>query len=282
MTQRLELFQSLWSMERRRPDGEEWSLEEQFKMIAEAGFDGAAMDHEADEIPTVTRARQLYGDHGLACSITAFPQTIDDLKQVLDSAVALDARMVVVNAKILPFTPREGAELVQQSLELSRQVKMPVYFETHRLTLTTDMLFTLQLLELVPELEVIADLSHFVVAREFPWPVDQQHEDWIDQILQRSAGFQGRIATREQVQVPIEFPQHQGWVNQFYGWWEKGFKYWRARVAEDAALNFLCELGPPPYAITGADGYELSNRWSEAFVMKDRVRAMWGTLEASN
>jgi hypothetical protein len=34
-------------------------------------------------------------------------------------------------------------------------------------------------------------------------------------------------------------------------------------------------LGPPPYAITGADGYELSDRWAEAQVMLRQVRALW-------
>ena len=59
------------------------------------------------------------------------------------------------------------------------------------------------------------------------------------------------------------------------GWWEYGFRCWRRRAAPDATLTFLCELGPQAYAITGADGYELSDRWEEAQRMMRQVRALW-------
>jgi hypothetical protein len=40
-------------------------------------------------------------------------------------------------------------------------------------------------------------------------------------------------------------------------------------------LTFLCELGPPPYAITGLDGAELSDRWQDALRMKEMISALW-------
>jgi len=41
---------------------------------------------------------------------------------------------------------------------------------------------------------------------------------------------------------------------------------------------FLCELGPPEYAMTGSDGRELSNRWEEALQIKDMAQHIWSDL----
>ena len=41
---------------------------------------------------------------------------------------------------------------------------------------------------------------------------------------------------------------------------------------------FMCELGPPPYAITGSDGYELTSRWDESLRLKETVEQIWTEL----
>jgi hypothetical protein len=103
---------------------------------------------------------------------------------------------------------------------------------------------------------------------------------YISAVLERSDCFQGRIANREQVQIQIDFPQHQAWVEIFKGWWKEGMRMWRQRNGKDATLIFLCELGPPPYAITDANRNELSDRWQESLQIRDWVRKIWAELEA--
>ena len=49
-------------------------------------------------------------------------------------------------------------------------------------------------------------------------------------------------------------------------------------MADDAELIFLCELGPPPYAITDRDRRELSDRWEEALVIRQWVEKIWHEL----
>jgi hypothetical protein len=55
---------------------------------------------------------------------------------------------------------------------------------------------------------------------------------------------------------------------------------WRAHNDDDATLIFLCELGPPPYAITDANRQELSDRWLEALMIREWVREIWAELDA--
>ena len=56
-------------------------------------------------------------------------------------------------------------------------------------------------------------------------------------------------------------------------------RWWRQRSGPDERLLFLCELGPPPYGITGADGYEITDRWEEALLIKGWAEEIWSNLE---
>jgi hypothetical protein len=53
---------------------------------------------------------------------------------------------------------------------------------------------------------------------------------------------------------------------------------WHEQAGPDDELVFVAELGPPWYAITGADGQELSDRWQEALLLKDHVRDIWAEV----
>jgi len=282
MAQKLEVFQSLWSMELRRPDGFTWGDEEKFEMISEAGYDGVALDFAWNDIADARKHLPLMQKHNLGCALIAFPATLEDLQGVVDLAADFDTRYIAVNARYFPWTPAEAVSRICQWLEMGDKAGIPVYLETHRLTVTNDVVFTLDLLDLIPELELVADLSHIVVAREFPEPVDSMHNDWIKRILKRSASLQGRISNREQIQVPLGFPQHAYWEEQYAQWWQQGFQYWRERNDKSAVMNFLCELGPPPYAITDRHGEELSDRWEEALQIKKQVEGIWKSLEVGD
>ncbi len=277
--QKLEVFQSMWAMQLRRPDGREWSLAEKFEKIAAAGYDGVSIDLEDGDLEAGWQYEPFLAKHKLGVLVVAFPTSSADFREVVAMARDLGARNITINGRVFLNRPEEVVPQVRAWMEMGAKAGLPTYLETHRFTLTQDLIFTLQLLDLMPEIEIVADLSHHLVSFEFPRPVPDWCHALVDRVLRRAIAFQGRVASREQAQISIKFPQHQYWVELFQGWWEKGFRYWRQRMQPDATMNFLCELGPPPYGITGPDGYEIADRWEEALVIKDWGRALWARLE---
>jgi hypothetical protein len=276
--QKLEVYQSRWAMELRRPDGVERSDEEAFAMVAEAGFDGMCLDLAKSDLETIERTRPLFEQHKLGCMINAFPKTVEGFLPILEAAKAANAVVVNIIGEVMPFTVEDGVDVVHRWMEMSDQVGMPILFETHRNCLTNDLFYTLQLMECVPDMPICADLSHYLIDREFWYPLNERDQGYISQILARADCFQGRVSSREQVQVPLHFPQSQKWVDLYKSWWEEGIASWKGRHGPDDTLIFLTELGPPEYAITGADGYELSNRWEESLQIKGWVEDIWARV----
>lgn len=278
--QKLEIYQSLWGMELRSPSLAERTPEEAFKMVADAGFDGMCLDPSVAEIQENLDLKPLFEKHGLGCMVNAFPYAADELVPLLDFATEMNACMVNVISGVMPIRPEDAVAVVRQWIDAAGERDMQLLFETHRDGLLNDLYFTLQLMDLVPEMRLCADLSHFVVDRELRAPVPERDAQYISTVLSRSDCFQGRIANREQVQIQIDFPQHQVWVDIFKGWWTDGMREWRKRNADDATLIFLCELGPPPYAITDGDQNELSDRWVESLQIRDWALEIWEDLDA--
>ena len=282
--QRLLVYQSMWAMERRRPDGVEWSLDEKLAMMHSAGFDGAGIRFTDPNFvrPIVTRLR----DWGLSWQAQCYPQTVDDLRPILANVAEFGADHLNLQADVRPHTVAECVPLIEGWRALAQDAGVAMHLETHRDRMTTDLFFTLRLLDRFPDLRLTGDLSHYVVGREFAWPISDENHRLMRRIIDNCWGFHGRVASREQIQVQLPmdgaFAHQQDWLDLFMGWWEYGFRAWRRRAPRDAVLTFLCELGPREYAMTGADGYELSDRWAESQRLMQLVRELWTRLEVED
>jgi hypothetical protein len=279
---RLEVFQALWAMQRRRPGVPERSAEQSFAMIAEAGYDGVGIDLGVTSIEEAQALAPLFTRYCLGCLVTAFVRTLDGLTPVLELARRLDARHVNLIGQVMPLSAGATVPVARRWMEMAASAGVELQFETHRNSITNDMFATLQLLDAVPEMVIAADLSHYVVGREFDYPPDARTEGHIARLLARSGSFQGRIASRQQIQVPFGLPHYAKWLPVFLAWWEAGFRQWRRHGScgsTTGVLNFLCELGPHEYAMIGPDGSELSDRWEEALILKAHARRLWSTLD---
>ena len=275
----LRVYQSLWATEQRRPGAPELPVAERFDAVKEAGYDGLALDLGALDLAAARSCVREYVRTGLSGLLTAFPTSIEALRPALHLAKDIGAPFVIVVGQVMPLAVQAMIPVVREWLRVAAEESMPIQFETHRNCITNDLFTTLQVLQAVPEMRLSADLSHYVVDREMMQPITAEMQNYVVRVLERSDSFQGRIATRNQIQVPIAFPQHRDWLETFLGWWREGFRLWRMRAsAQD--LVFLCELGPPNYAITDAHGDELSDRWQEALELKRLARALWTEVDA--
>ncbi|WP_297844962.1 sugar phosphate isomerase/epimerase [Pseudomonas sp.] len=270
------VFQSLWAMLDEHGQSA-LNLQQQAEKIAAAGFDGVTghFTRREDAQPLSSVAR----DYGLQVEGQLFPKTVSDLASALDVASEFGCHHLTLQADVRPRTLKEAITLIEGWQRLAEQVDFPVLLETHRYRVTNDLPFTLDILQEMPDLKLLADLSHYVAGRSIPLPPSEEDQQQIETILRHSWGFHGRVASSEHVQVPISFPQHQASVDLFISWWRYGIEDWLKRDGDLSSLSFTCELGPPPYAITGPDGKDITDRWQEALQMKDLIRAVWQSVE---
>jgi len=277
----LKTYTSLWAMRPHDDTGTILTYDEVCAKVAEAGYDGMAIDLGAGDVQQAYEVEPIMRKHGLTPLIVAFPKTVASLEDTLKMAKDFGSPFVDVIGQVMPLSVDGMIPVIREWMEMSDRVGMPVQFETHRNCITNDLFATLCLIDAIPEMRLCVDLSHFIVDREFKLPMSRHEMGMISRILERSDSFQGRVASRQQIQLQLDFPQHQKWVDLFKGWWREGLQSWLARNT-DGDCVFLCELGPPEYAMTDRNGKEMSNRWEEALIIKGWIEAMWADLTAAS
>ncbi|WP_158150082.1 sugar phosphate isomerase/epimerase [Pantoea agglomerans] len=274
---KIKVLQSLWGMESLKNQSYNPSLEENLARIQNAGFDGFST-HFFDS-KNVAKLMSTERAKSMLIEGQAFPSAINDLIPALELANKYQIHHLTVQADVRPIEFSECVKIVEGWLRLSEQSSVPVYIETHRGRLNNDMLIALKLLDATPQLKLLADISHYYVAREFPEPpTPNEMDEQVKTLLSKSWAAHARIASPGQVQIPIHFPQHAPYLLQFSQWWQWLMVNWAERSDENATLAFTCELGPAPYAITGEDGQDLTDRWQEALFLKTHLNKLWAEI----
>lgn len=286
---RLEVLMSWWGMNElgfQNGDGSEWSMEEKVRRIAEAGYDG--INGMLPEGKEAEQWHRLLDQYNLSYSVNAYPKTVEELDVFLRKAKSF-GRVDFVNVQVMrPFLVGDQAvQLLDDMAELSRSAGMPAYIETHRGTITQDLLRTVEYAERLPELELTIDFSHYVVAGEMR-TVSDEAEELLYTLLPRTKSIHARVSNGEQVQIDIpmfecviegEVEFEDPMLKHFQRWWLGGMRSFRQAAKENEVLPFVCELGPPPYAITvrGTDGVqrEVSDRWTQALQFGRIARSLW-------
>ncbi len=269
----LYILQSLWGMERVRGRQADGPLGERLDLIHAAGFDGisAHVYPGAGMEDWIDQARDL----GFVIEGNAFPRTVEDLRPALELAARHGIHHLVIQGDVRPYNAQAAFPLLQDWQALAREYGVPLLVETHRNTISNDLWLLRELLDLMPGLPLLADLSHYVCGQEMNLPVSARNQELVERVLRNSQAFHGRVASSQQIQLEIGWACHQPWVDQFMDWWAWGFADWLRRSSPSDSLTFTCELGPAPYAICGPDGQDRSDRWQDAQLMRQSIRELW-------
>jgi hypothetical protein len=140
---------------------------------------------------------------------------------------------------------------------------------------TTDLSSTREILDRLPVLPSLVDLSHYAVGQQIALPVSKRNHAMVDRILPMprpsTAGQLRPVRSRSRFSEPVTAPGSTSFppvVREF------------PRLASagqlDDTLTFSCELGPQPYAIAGPDGNSLSDRWKDAQSVLAVAQALLG------
>jgi len=275
----LKILQSHWAMQRMTRDGRMPAMSDCLMRIRDAGYDGISA-HFHDEAIVDTWIDQAR-DYGFVIEGQAYPKDVEGVREPCRLAAKHGIHHLVIQGQVRPYNARAAVPILQAWQAIARDHGVTLLVETHRSNITCDLWTTREMLDLVPDLPLLADLSHYVSGQEIVLPVGPEYEEAISRIMRNAKAWHGRVASSQQVQVEIGFAVHRPWVDLFANWWRKGFDAWLATAPPDDVLTFTCELGPWPYAIPGPDGFDMTDRWQDALVLRDIVRGIWNDAIAS-
>jgi hypothetical protein len=271
---KLDIQQSWWAMIGLGNGEREWTIEEKFEKIAEAGFTGILgflpPPHEEE------LWHRLLEQYQFSFGIHSFPAVRSDLTSILKAAKAFGVQYINSQVTHSFVTGEQAQVLLAELIEEAANEQIPYFIETHRGRITQDLIRTVEYVNALPNLRLTIDLSHYIVAGEM-LSESEQAESCFAQLLMRTSSLHARVSNGEQIQVDIGNGQHS-MLESYKRWWEQGIRCWLKEAQPGDVLPFVTELGPPPYSITTFKNerfVEISDRWEQALVLKQIIEEVW-------
>jgi hypothetical protein len=251
------------------PNAASADTEARFALIAAAGF--AGIHGRLPPLAERVRWRSVLDRYQLSFGALLFPAQGADLLRLLQEAKDFGASYANCQVQGRYLRLDAACTLLEGLLEAEQGSQLPCFVETHRGSVTQDLLRTLDLLVRLPALRLTLDLSHYVLALELgPWAVDAELQQHFWPLFERTGSLHGRIAGPEQIQLQLDSQMRP----HFVAWWQATMAHWRNTANDGDILPFVCELLPPAYAIQVA-GAEVSDRWQMALQLKAMAEAAW-------
>ena len=249
-------------------------LEAFLQRVKDSGFEATEIYlgslHESPA--EIARLHESYGLHLIGQILTqgsSYEDHIRSLETQFEFAVGCEP--VFINSHsgrdIFPF--EQNVKIFQRLVELSQESGIPILVETHRGRPTYSAIETRRYLEMVPELRLTADFSHWMVVHESD--LDDQSEN-VEVAIGRADYIHARVGYSEGPQIPDpRAPEWEWAVNGHLKLWQQIVDRHKAEGKE--TLYITPEFGPPAYMHTAPfTNQPVGDVWEQNVYMKELLQ----------
>ena len=248
--------------------------------IVSDGFDGAEVFllPEKEEAGAIRDGIQERGLHFIA-QVICIGETVGEHLAAMEAqtarAAACGADSINCHTGSDFYSFDENLSLFRRSAELSQKHGISIRHETHRGRALFSLPETVRYLDALPDLELTADLSHFMCVHESDLQ-GKRHAALLDRVIARTRHIHARVGFQQGPQVahPLA-PEHAALLEYYRGWWQRMVEVVAASNAPYATV--VPEAGPPAYMpVLPFTGLPVADAWTVNTEMKDWLKSRLG------
>jgi len=165
------------------------------------------------------------------------------------------------------FSFEQNCELIDLAMNLAAKSGIRILHETHRGRFSFHLPTILKYLEKFPQLELVADFSHWCAVSESL--LDDQEEN-LEQVIPHCSHIHARIGYEHSPQVnDFRAPEWNDHVERFISWWKTILNYHKPKDE----FTISPEFGPVSYMPTEPFSQKpLANQWEENVAMMEMLK----------
>jgi len=250
------------------------TVEDNLKLIKEAGFDGVEMQVPCDSAER-NRLGSLLNEVGLdlvaqvRAEGSAVDEQIESLEKELNSAVDLNTLLTNVHCGKDYWPLAENIRVISNAQKLASELGIKVLHETHRARAAFCTTSTMGIIDALPEIRFTADFSHWCCVHN---SLLQDQQDSVNRVIERSDYIHARVGSAISPQVTD--PRADEWraaVEAHVRWWVKIAEHHKNNNSE--FLPICSEFGPPEYMVTlPSTGKPIADQWDINCYMKEMLK----------
>lgn len=272
----IDIYQALWGMEMLPSKEAEWTLEEKLEKIYAEGFDGVLnfIDDSNDQaLKTSYKATELINKGPLKLGLSCNGFNLEDIKNKIDYTSEVEAEFINIMVMDYFIIGEQALCLLKDIIAYGKEKHVNVLIETHRRTVTQDLIRTVEYVEAIDDMLLTIDLSHYIVSGELYEP-SEKVEVAFEKLLKRTGSMHLRISNGEQVQVSLNNIAADQLEN-YKRWWKSAINNSKKHLSDSEKLPIVIELGPEDYQqkllVDGEWIYD-GDRFEEAIRMKNLIK----------